>query len=305
MTIPNSVTEIGMLAFSGCSGLTSISVANDNPNFDSRNNCNAIIETKTNSLIVGCKNTIIPNSVTKIGVGAFYGCSSLTKVTIPNSVTEIGESAFAGCSVTQVNIPKSVTKIGAGAFGSCSGLTSISVANDNPNYDSRNNCNAIIETETNTLIAGCKNTIILNSIIKIGNSAFVGCSDLIQVKIPNSVTEIGADAFARCSGLTQVNIPNSVTKIGDSAFARCSGMTQVNISNSVTKIGDHAFADCSGLTQVNIPNSVTEIGILAFSGCRGLTQVTVPKWLADNKSFMESVFPDFKGTVKVNSYSNE
>ena len=117
VTIGNSVTNIGWSAFSGCSGLTSISVENGNTVYDSRDNCNAIIKTATNTLIAGCKNTIIPNSVTSIGYRAFYNCSSLTSVTIPNSVTNIGDYAFSGCSsLTSVTIPNSVTSIREQAF---------------------------------------------------------------------------------------------------------------------------------------------------------------------------------------------
>ena len=124
VTIPNSVTSIGSSAFGSCSGLTSIKVESGNSVYDSRENCNAIIETATNTLISGCNNTIIPKSVTSIGYGAFQYCSGLTSVTIPKSVTSIGE----------------------GAFYYCTGLTSIKVESGNSVYDSRENCNAIIET---------------------------------------------------------------------------------------------------------------------------------------------------------------
>ena len=248
VTIPNSVTSIGILAFSGCSGLTSIVVDKGNVNYDSRNNCNAIIETATNTLITGCKKTIIPNSVTSIGEYAFGGCSGLTSVTIPNSVTSISYSAFDGCSgLTSVTIPNSVTSIGEAAFSSCrgltsvtigmsvtsigksafslcSGLTSIVVDENNTVFDSRNNCNAIMETATNTLITGCNSTIIPNSVTSIGSFAFYGCSGLTSVTIPNSVTSIGEDAFGYCTGLTSVTIGNLVTSIGEYAFYNCSGL---------------------------------------------------------------------------------
>ena len=249
--IPNSVTTIGSWAFSSCSSLASISVVSDNPKYDSRNNCNAIIETATNKLIVGCKNTIIPNSVTTIDGTAFYYCTSLTtinipnsvsfigdyafsdcrsltSINIPNSVTTIGFDAFSGCTgLTTLNIPNSVTSIGQGAFSNCTSLTSISVASDNPKYDSRNNCNAIIETKTNTLIFGCKNT-----------------------TIPNSVTTIGSDAFRYCYRLTTISIPNSVTLIGASAFYYCTSLTAINIGNSVTRIAFGAFQKCLSLNDV-------------------------------------------------------
>jgi len=234
--------------------LTSIVVEEGNTEYDSRNNCNAIIESSSNTLIAGCKNTIIPNSVTAIDGYAFYRCNGLTSITIPNSVTSIGDDAFSGCG----------------------GLISIVVEEGNAKYDSRNNCNAIIETSSNTLIIGCKNTTIPNSVTSIGKGAFSECSALTSITIPNCVTSIGDWAFYGCSGLTSVTIPNSVTSIGDSAFSGCSGLTSVVIPNSVTSIGERAFDGCSGLTSITIPNSVTSIGYYAFDGCSGLTSVVIP-----------------------------
>ena len=274
-----SVTSISNYAFAGgCSGLTSVS---------------------------------IPNSVTSIGNSAFEYCSGLTSVSIPNSVTSIGDYAFYECSgLTSVSIPNSVTSIGNFIFNGCTSLESIVVESGNSKYDSRDNCNAIIETATNTLLAGCKNTTIPNSVTSIGDSAFSGCSGLTSVTIPNSVTSIGDWAFSGCSGLTRVDIssikawlgikfadydsnplsyaqhlylngeevkdlviPNSVTSIGYKAFAGCSGLTSVSIPNSVNSIGDRAFWGCSGLTSVTIPNSVTSIGDYSFYQCSGLTTI--------------------------------
>ena len=228
IVVPNSVTEIGQEAFGNCPGLTSIVVESGNPRFDSRNNCNAIIEITDNELIAGCKNTIIPNSVTKIGNFAFGACVSLTSIVIPNSVTEIGHYAFYSCdSLTSIDIPNSVIEIGYGVFESCLGLTSIVVGSGNPRYDSRNNCNAIIETAYNTLLYGCKNTTIPYSVTTIDDYAFYGCDSLTSIVIPNSVTEIGYGAFYDCIDLTSIVIPNSVTSIGDVAFCNCWRLTDV------------------------------------------------------------------------------
>ncbi len=275
IVIPNSVTEIGREAFIECPGLTSIVVDSSNPRYDSRNNCNAIIETASNTLIVGCKNTTIHNSVTAIGNFAFRDCSGLTSIVIPNSVTSIGNKAFYSCEgLTSINVGNSVTEICDGAFDVCYGLTSIVVASGNPRYDSRDNCNAIIETADNTLIVGCKNTVIPNSVTSIGDRAFYFCQGLTSIDIPNSVTSIGFCAFSSCLGLTSINMGNSVTEIGNWAFEKCEKLTSINIPNSVTMIGEGVFAYC-GLTSIDIPNSVTSIGDQAFLNCWRLKRISL------------------------------
>ena len=294
VTIPNSVTSIGSYAFERCSGLTSIKVASGNTKYDSRNNCNAIIETSTNSLIAGCKNTTIPNSVTEIGDGAFKGCSGLTSVTIPNSVTSIGHAAFSGCSgLTSVTIPNSVTSIGGSAFYGCSGLTSITIPSSvtsmgNSAFEGCSglktvnwNAKRIADFTSNTGAFKWQESIttfnIGNGVEKIPAYLCYGLSNITNITIPNSVTYIGSYAFNGCSGLTgSLTIPNSVTSIGGYAFSNCIGLTSVTIPNSVTSIGHGAFKGCSGLTSVTIPNSVTSIGGSAFYGCSGLTSITIP-----------------------------
>ena len=267
VTIPNSVTSIGECAFSNCSGLTSVTIPNSVTSIGEWAffQCSGLISVN------------IPNSVSRIGELAFYGCSSLTSVNIPNSVTSIGERAFSNCSgLKSVTIGNSVTSINGNAFTGCNSLISLVVEDGNNIYDSRDNCNAIIETHSNTLISGCNNTIIPNGVSKIGESAFCGCSGPASIIIPNSVTSIGERAFLNCSGLTSVNIPNSVTSIGEWAFDGCSSLTSVNIPNSVTTIDMGVFLGCSSLTSATIPNSVTSIGDAAFQGCISLTSVNIP-----------------------------
>jgi hypothetical protein len=148
-----------------------------------------------------------------------------------------------------------VTSIEYDAFGYCSGLTSIMVEEGNPIYDSRNNCNAIIMTETNELIAGCKNTVIPENVESIGDDAFDGCRDLTSITIPNSVTTIGRRAFYGCSGLTSINIPNSVKSIEYETFYACYSLTSIVIPSSVMRINDNAFYSCSNLTAVKMEHT--------------------------------------------------
>lgn len=243
ITIPSSVTGIGACAFKDCSGLISIIVDSGNSVLDSRDNCNAIIHTATNKLIVGCKTTVIPNTVTSIGDCAFLGCSSLTSISIPNSVTTICQCAFQNCSgLTTVSIGSSVTTIGLGAFSGCNSLASINIP---------------------------------NSVTTIGNKAFRDCHNLISIVIPDLVTNIGIGTFYGCNGLTSVIFGNSVSIIDSAAFQNCSSLTSIVLPNSLTTIGSYAFQNCSGLTSIIIPNSVTSIGNRAFSYCTGLTSVTI------------------------------
>ena len=172
LDIPNTVSSLGQAAFGGCSSLESIS---------------------------------LPKSVSLIGDFEFYGCTLLKAINIPQTVRSIGTAAFRGCfSLTAIKIPKSVNSIGRSAFRECPSLASVTVADGNPHYDSRQGCNAIIETATGTLIAGCRNTVIPASVTAIGYAAFDGCVFLESISIPDAVTLIGCKAFNNCTGLRNV-----------------------------------------------------------------------------------------------------
>ena len=220
--LPNSVTEIGDYAFDGCKQLSYLPV---------------------------------PKSMATIGSWAFHDCSSLISSTfyLSDEVTSIGSGAFWGCSsLTSFRLPSSVTSVGDGLFTACSKLTTIIVAPGNPVYDSRDNCNAIIETSSDELVAGCKGTIIPNSVKTIGQSAFAHCYGLSTIMIPTSVTEIGPNAFNSCINFTSILIPGSVKLIDVGAFAFCRSLTSVEIPSSVTSIGFGAFGECTGLTSITL-----------------------------------------------------
>lgn len=290
VTIPNSVKNIGRAAFSNCTGLTSINIPNSVTNIGESAfyECEGLTELTIPSSLTnigeysfsgctGLTSVTIPNSVKNIGQAAFSGCTGLTSISIPNSVTNIEESAFAGCEgLTDLTIPSSVKSIGKGAFSNCNNLSSISVEKENLFYDSRDNCNAIIESNSNTLIIGCKNTNIPNNVQLIGKSAFEGCSGLTSIAIPSSVISIGDFAFNGCIGLTSISIPDGVTEIGWSAFENCTGLASVTLAKSLTTISYYAFSGCTSLTSIDIPNSVETIYFGAFQGCSNLTSFIIP-----------------------------
>ena len=194
MEIPFSVTNISSYAFQGCEGLTSV----------------------------------VTNSVTSIGEGAFYGCKNIKSLSIGNNVTNIENFAFFGCSgITSIMIPSSVSFIGWDVFSGCTCVKSINVEKGNKYFDSRNDCNAIIETQSNTIIAGCMSTI-----------------------IPNTITKIGYSAFSHCSGLTTLNIPSSVEYIGDMAISYCDNLKKITIGKGVTHFDPHFIYSCPEITDV-------------------------------------------------------
>ena len=289
------VTGIGDFAFSECYDLTSVK---------------------------------IPNSVTRIGEQAFFFCTELTSVTIPGSVKTIDVNAFRECTgLESITIPKSVTRIGEDAFSYCKNLTSITVAAGNTVYDSRENCNAIIKTATNTLLVGCQNTVIPSSVTSIGNSAFSGCENLTSITIPNRVTSIGTYAFHMCENLkTVINTSNLTFTRGSydngyvayyadviinalncnidgdyiwseidgvNVLARYIGNTSEVVLPADYKggsyvIGEGAFYGCSYLTSITIPSCVTGIQDYAFYMCVNLkTVINLSNW---EKSYADDAY---------------
>lgn len=197
--IPANVDTMDPGVFMGCSNLNSITVDSANSSYESPENANAIINKATMELVEGCNNTVIPEGVKSIGDYAFLGRTNLKNITIPANVTSIGERVFEYCD----------------------SLEKIKVDADNATFDSRDNCNAIIESATNTLILGFAKTVIPEGIETIGEYAFSDVKALTHITIPKSITEIREGAFSACYNLSTVNLQKGIQTIGQRAFAGC------------------------------------------------------------------------------------
>ena len=232
ITIPSSVTSIGYAAFYGCSNLNEINIPSialwcqidfQSSRANPLSNEQAVLKINKEEITNITEEML--EGVTTIPNYAFVGYHKLQSITLSSSITNIGYCAFFGCaSLKSITIPSSVTSIGYGALSECLSLSSIIVDSNNSQYDSRDNCNAIIETSTKTLIVGCKDTIIPSSVTSIGELAFTGCISLQNITIPSSITSIGYGAFYDCTNLQSVTIPSSVINIGAGAFAECTNL---------------------------------------------------------------------------------
>lgn len=251
LAIPNSVTYIGQNAFDHLEQLATVSLG---------------------------------SSIMTIDSYAFSNCKSLTAIELPESLVKLGNAVFNSCSeLTALFIPKNVSSISSGVNNlvpGCSKLESIVVDERNTTYDSRNGCNAIISKQYNTLITGCKTTVIPESVTTIAGGAF-RVSSISSIEIPNSVTTIGDNAFYGCTLLTSVTLPDKLEKIQYGVFYGCKKLASVHIPNSVQFIEKYAFRGCRSLSTINIPSSVMSIAEGAFYGCSGLTSISLPDNLSD------------------------
>ena len=281
IVIPRSVTSLSYNSFQSCSKLAKVVVEEGNTVYDSRSNCNAVIQTADNALIFGCMNTVIPDGVVSIGNYAFYDNSGLASLHIPSSVTSIGYSVFDRCS----------------------NLNQITVDSENTVFDSRDNCNAIITTEYNSLLVGSNNTVIPNTVESIEESAFDKRIGLSTIVIPNKVTYIGAYAFNECTNLTSVNLPNGIETLSYSLFWG-SGLISITIPRSVTDIGDYVFCNNNNLVDVRVENPTpVNISSQVFTN-RANATLYVP---AGSKAAYQSAnyWNEFKAIVEIGDLNGD
>ena len=345
--IPASVRSVDGLAFWGCRNLSSIKVDAQNAFLDSRGNCNGIIDSELDELVVTCITTTIPSTVKSIGQGAFNnrsdihelvipegvrnigsfafaGCINLKYITLPMSLEVIGECAFSGCkSLKSLYVPKNVRQLdGRKMFSGCDSLKSVMVDKENPYYDSREKCNAIIETKDSKLIAGCAVSRLMEGLKDIGEHAFAG-TGIREIDMPQSLTSFSVNAFYDCDFLSKLTahkdnpryyvpsgsnavirkdsailvlgcigtvLPKWLKIIGKDAFlGRPVDQSILDLPNGLEEIREGAFCLCDNLFEVRIPPSVTSIGMSAFSRC---PQLTVVRMSGNVKGLAEFMFAE-------------
>jgi len=269
--IPDSIIKIENCGLFK-NGLEKISVDTNNIVYDSRNNCNAIIETASNKLIVGCKNTTIPESVIAIGEAAFSG-SGIVKAHIPDNITSIEKNAFSNCmDMTSVYISKNLKSIEQGVFAS-TGLIEVIIPSGVKG----------IESQAFQACPNLKKITIPGTVTYIGDACFLNCFELTSVQMGNGLKTIGELAFQSCP-LKKVKIPGSVSEIKSGAFSWCDKMTTITLSSKLTEVSDGLFFGCENLKEVKIPNSVKVVGKEAFWGCKRLKKITMGTGVTTIKS---------------------
>ena len=327
---PSTLSSLGECVFYNCPELKSIDVDKSNSDFDSREQCNAVIRTSDDAIELGCAGTMFPKSVLQISRGAFRGCAGLVSLSIPewieviedyafsdcfrlediglpeNSTLQLGQSVFDGCcSLTSFYLPAGDICFSQNPFTNCENLSSFTVSPSNKDWRTNKENNALISMDGSVLFAGCYNTTISSGIKRICASAFKGCRRLTKVFIPASVERVDAGAFSGCVNLVNVVveqgnkvydsredcnciiesqsnkiicgssvavIPKSVKSIGKYAFSGMDIPAIYRIPDNVLRVEESAFMDCNSLYQLVVPAN-TELKYNSFYGCTRLTNV--------------------------------
>ena len=274
--VPSTVIEIGNNIIEG-TAIETISVNSGNSVYDSRDNCNAIIETATNKLITACAKTVIPNSVTVLGAGSYINCG-VNILNIPSSIQTIEFNCFAGEKINISSI-ESWLKVDM---------------QDNMTWTT-----LCLNGEPLTAVT------IPEGVTKIPNNAFMNQSQITGVTFPDSLKEIGEQAFYDCSNITNLVIPKNVIHIGSLAFAGCSGVTNLTLPNGIKTIGSGAFARCTNILNVTIPNTVTEISPIDFVSGATLNIEDIAAWCSLSINTSEYAWQSSDVEIKITHSGSE
>ena len=263
VTIPDSVTSIGLGAFSESISLEKVNIG---------------------------------NNLQILGANAFSNCINLEIINLPESVANVGSEAFYGCSkLKELNIPRTAIIIGANVITGCSSLERLTM----PGIKT---LKSLVGDDDNNIPVTLKTVSVADGSEVITKDAFINVSNIENIFIPSSVISVGDNAFSNC-GIKSITIPDSLTSIGNGIFYNCNSLAEIiipfaheNIFNKVTEgytllykstslrnititkgtsIGNYLFSGCSNLTSVTIPSSVTSIGTYAFYNCYSLKEVHI------------------------------
>ena len=324
LDIEKGISAISSTAFLNCSRLAKITISDENATFDSRNDCNAIIEKENGKLVQGCMNTVIPQDVKTIGDYAFYECSGLTSITIPKSVTSIGSSAFYGCSglesaVISMNFSSDNDKPLILEDWTSTNKTSSSTSQNTYTFTAKKETTLSFdwmvssEAKYDKLIVTLDGTNILEksgnlsgtytNTISPGEHTLVvkytkdssGSSGSDQASVSNIVVEnastvgrIGNEAFSGCSSLKSVTLGDSIRALGNKAFYQCTSLQEIVIPDAVFVVGESCFSGCAVLTNVEMGNGITSIGDYAFKDCSSLLSISIPRATANIGNYVFS-----------------
>ena len=286
VVIPADVVEISYYAFSGCTGLTAVTI----PEGITKIGAYAFQGT-------GLVSLTIPGSVMEIGFAAFSHCVRLRNVILSEGVTEIKNRAFSDCTaLTRVALPASMTNIDGDAFYGCTSLSQVEIASKNPAFFVENGLVLTMDGQAVVFAPAADSITIPESVTELAPNAFFGHKNLTHVTLPDGLTYLEKHAFHDCTGLTSIVIPAGVKVISWGAFQNCTSLASVNILGPVTRIYDYAFSGCQSLPEIHIPDTVTSIGKHAFEGCSSLRQLRLPPKL---KKINEGLCSDCDGLEEV------
>lgn len=311
VTIPSTISLLGDCIFYNCPKLKVIDVSKSNPDFDSREQCNAVIRTAEDAVELGCAGTTFPKSVSQISSGSFSGCTGLSSLIIPewikviedyafsdcfrlekiilseNITLQFGQSVFDGCcSLTSFNLPAGDISFSQNPFTNCENLSSFTVSPLNKDWRTNIENNALIYNDGSVLVVGCYNTTIDSDIKRIYASAFKGCRRLTKVFIPAGMEKVDEEAFSGCVNLVNI-IVDKGNKVYDSREdCNCiiesqsdkivCGSSVAVIPESVRTIGKYAFSGMNTPAVFRIPDNVEKVNEFSFMGCNNLYQLIVP-----------------------------